>query len=67
MEDRFEVVYQQEIRNDDGYLYIHMIVLKDKLTGVFYLCGNKGQFTPLIDKDGKPLKNFAPGEYSIEI
>lgn len=53
---RFEVVYSQGVADV-------IRVLMDNLTGVLYLqvqAGNAGGLTPLLDKDGKPMR-WEPG------
>ena len=50
-EDRFEVIYKQ------GSFAVYKII-RDKETGVNYLCHEAGygmSITPLLDKDGKPV------------
>jgi len=51
MEDRFEIISEQDINN-----WNDLLVIKDKKTSVLYLCsGRHGGLTVLVDKDGKPL------------
>lgn len=59
MSNRFESI-KKEIVSFEGY-NMFVYVLRDTQTGVMYLAeqsGNSGGWTPLIDKDGKPLTTF---------
>lgn len=56
MEKRFEKISEESV---GGNIYAQ--VLRDRTTGVLYLCTNWGSgtgLTVLVDKDGKPLTSY---------
>lgn len=58
MEERFEVIYTQKLRTDVcAFLDAGVEILRDKQTGVMYVCRSSGGvgITVLVDKDGKPM------------
>ena len=62
MEDRFELVSCQKFESDfvTG-CYAGLEVLRDKQTGVMYLCRTThagAGLTALLDKDGTPVTSF---------
>ena len=59
-EDRFKIVSEKRLK---GHHWI--IILKDTVTGVFYLhsqLGTGGGVTPLLGSDGKPIINLKDRE-----
>lgn len=69
MGNRFEIVDRQYL-GEVGEAGVSMIITRDKETGIMYLfnrVGPTGGLTPLLDKDGNPVRTFICQECGFEL